>query len=132
MGPRIHDLEFKHIIDIVLKIRAGAYSFEAANPRHEHEWKLWETVKLPDGKSVIPGVISHSTVLVEHPELVGERIARFAKAVGRDNVIAGADCGFATFAGSKEVHPSIVWEKFKSLVEGARIASKQLWGRSLG
>jgi len=132
MGPRIHDLEFKHIIDIVLKIRAGAYSFEAANPRHEHEWKLWETVKLPDGKSVIPGVISHSTVLVEHPELVAERIARFAKAVGRDNVIAGADCGFATFAGSKEVHPSIVWEKFKSLVEGARIASKQLWGRSLG
>src|SRR2546423_5521916 len=96
MGPRVHDLEFRHLIDIVLKIRAGAYSFEAANPRHEHEWKLWETVKLPDGKSVIPGVISHSTVLVEHPELVAERIARFAKAVGRDNVIAGADCGFAT------------------------------------
>jgi 5-methyltetrahydropteroyltriglutamate--homocysteine methyltransferase len=129
MGPRIHDLEFKHIIDIVLKIRAGAYSFEAANPRHEHEWKLWETVKLPDGKSLIPGVISHSTVLVEHPELVAERIGRFAKAVGRENVIAGADCGFATFAGSKEVHPSIVWEKFRSLVEGAGIASKQLWGR---
>jgi 5-methyltetrahydropteroyltriglutamate--homocysteine methyltransferase len=129
MGPRIHDLEFKHIIDLVLKIRAGAYSFEAANPRHEHEWKLWETIKLPEGKSVIPGVISHSTVLVEHPELVAERIGRFARAVGRENVIAGADCGFATFAGSKEVHPSIVWEKFKSLVEGARIASKQLWGR---
>jgi 5-methyltetrahydropteroyltriglutamate--homocysteine methyltransferase len=129
MGPRIHDLEFKHIIDLVLKIRAGAYSFEAANPRHEHEWKLWETIKLPQGKSVIPGVISHSTVLVEHPELVAERICRFAKVVGRENVIAGADCGFATFAGSKEVHPSIVWEKFRSLVEGARIASKQLWGR---
>jgi 5-methyltetrahydropteroyltriglutamate--homocysteine methyltransferase len=129
MGPRIHDLEFKHIIDLVLKIRAGAYSFEAANPRHEHEWKLWETVKLPQGKSVIPGVISHSTVLVEHAELVAERICRFAKLVGRENVIAGADCGFATFAGSKEVHPSIVWEKFRSLVEGARIASKQLWGR---
>ena len=109
MGPRIHDLEFKYIIDIVLKIRAGAYSFEAANPRHEHEWKLWETVKLPAGKSLIPGVISHSTVLVEHPELVAERIGRFAKVVGRENVIAGADCGFATFAGSKEVHPSIVW-----------------------
>jgi len=122
MGPRIHDLEFKYIIDIVLKIRAGAYSFEAANPRHEHEWKLWETVKLPAGKSLIPGVISHSTVLVEHPELVAERIGRFAKVVGRENVIAGADCGFATFAGSKEVHPSIVWEKFRSLVDG-----KELW-----
>jgi 5-methyltetrahydropteroyltriglutamate--homocysteine methyltransferase len=129
MGPRIHDLEFKHIIDIVMKIRAGAYSFEAANPRHEHEWKLWETAKLPEGKSLIPGVISHSTVLVEHPELVAERIGRFAKVVGRENVIAGADCGFATFAGSKEVRPSIVWEKFKALTEGARIASKQLWGR---
>jgi len=127
MGPRIHDLEFKYIIDIVLKIRAGAYSFEAANPRHEHEWKLWETVKLPAGKSLIPGVISHSTVLVEHPELVAERIGRFAKVVGRENVIAGADCGFATFSGSKEVHPSIVWEKFRSLVDGARIASKELW-----
>ena len=127
MGPRIHDLEFKYIIDIVLKIRAGAYSFEAANPRHEHEWKLWETVKLPAGKSLIPGVISHSTVLVEHPALVAERIGRFAKVVGRENVIAGADCGFATFAGSKEVHPSIVWEKFRSLVDGARIASKELW-----
>ena len=130
MGPRIHDLEFKYIIDIVLKIRAGAYSFEAANPRHEHEWKLWETVKLPAGKSLIPGVISHSTVLVEHPELVAERIGRFAKVVGRENVIAGADCGFATFAGSKEVHPSIVWAKFTSLAEGAKIASKQLWGNT--
>ncbi len=128
MGPRIHDLELKDIIDIVLKIRAGAYSFEAANPRHEHEWKLWETVKLPEGASLIPGVISHSTVLVEHPELVAERLCRYASVVGRENVIAGADCGFATFAGSKEVHPSIVWAKLQSLVEGARIASKQLWG----
>jgi 5-methyltetrahydropteroyltriglutamate--homocysteine methyltransferase len=127
MGPRIHDMELKDIVDIVLKIRAGAYSFEAANPRHEHEWKVWETAKLPAGKSLIPGVISHSTVLVEHPELVAERIGRYAKVVGRENVIAGADCGFATFAGSKEVHPSIVWAKFKSLVEGAAIASKQLW-----
>jgi 5-methyltetrahydropteroyltriglutamate--homocysteine methyltransferase len=127
MGPRIHDMELKDIVDIILKIRAGAYSFEAANPRHEHEWKVWETAKPPPGKSLIPGVISHSTVLVEHPELVAERICRFAKVVGRENVIAGADCGFATFAGSKEVHPSIVWAKFKSLVEGARIASKQLW-----
>jgi 5-methyltetrahydropteroyltriglutamate--homocysteine methyltransferase len=127
MGPRIHDLEFKHIVDLILKIRAGAYSFEAANPRHEHEWKIWESTKLPVGKSLIPGVISHSTVLVEHPELVAERICRYAKVVGRENVIAGSDCGFATFAGSKEVHPSIVWAKFTSLVEGAKIASQQLW-----
>ena len=129
MGPRIHDMELKDVVDIILKIRAGAYSFEAANPRHEHEWKLWESTKLPEGKSLIPGVISHSTVLVEHPELVAERITRYAKVVGRENVIAGSDCGFATFAGSKEVHPSIVWAKFKSLAEGAKIASQQLWGR---
>jgi 5-methyltetrahydropteroyltriglutamate--homocysteine methyltransferase len=128
MGPRIHDMELKDIVDIILKIRAGAYSFEAANPRHEHEWKVWETAKLPEGKSLIPGVISHSTVLVEHPELVAERIGRYAKVVGRENVIAGADCGFATFAGSKEVHPSIVWAKLRSLVDGARLASKELWG----
>jgi 5-methyltetrahydropteroyltriglutamate--homocysteine methyltransferase len=127
MGPRIHDMELKNIVDIVLTIRAGAYSFEAANPRHEHEWQVWASVRLPDGKLLIPGVISHSTVLVEHPELVAERIARYAKVVGRENVIAGADCGFATFAGSKEVHPSIVWEKFRSLAEGARLASKRLW-----
>ena len=118
MGPRIHDMELKDIVDIILKIRAGAYSFEAANPRHEHEWKVWKNVKLPDGKILIPGVISHSTILVEHPELVAERIVRYAGIVGRDNVIAGSDCGFATFAGSKEVHPSIVWAKFKALSEG--------------
>src|SRR5205807_9211401 len=105
MGPRIHDLELKHMVDIILSIRAGAYSFEAANPRHEHEWKVWKDVKLPDGKILIPGVISHSTILVEHPELVAERIVRYADIVGRENVIAGSDCGFATFAGSKEVHP---------------------------
>jgi 5-methyltetrahydropteroyltriglutamate--homocysteine methyltransferase len=128
MGPRIHDMELKDIVDIILRIRAGAYSFEAANPRHEHEWKVWKNVKLPDGKILIPGVISHSTILVEHPELVAERIVRYASVVGRDNVIAGSDCGFATFAGSKEVHPSIVWAKFKALSEGARIASKELWG----
>jgi 5-methyltetrahydropteroyltriglutamate--homocysteine methyltransferase len=127
MGPRIHDMELKDIIDIILKIRAGAYSFEAANPRHEHEWKVWKNTKLPDGKILIPGVISHSTILVEHPELVAERIVRYAEIVGRENVIAGSDCGFATFAGSKEVHPSIVWAKFKALNDGARIASKQLW-----
>jgi 5-methyltetrahydropteroyltriglutamate--homocysteine methyltransferase len=129
MGPRIHDMELKDIVDIILKIRAGAYSFEAANPRHEHEWKVWKDVKLPDGKILIPGVISHSTILVEHPELVAERIVRYANIVGRENVIAGSDCGFATFAGSKEVHPSIVWAKFEALSDGARIASKELWGR---
>jgi 5-methyltetrahydropteroyltriglutamate--homocysteine methyltransferase len=129
MGPRIHDMELKDIVDIILKIRAGAYSFEAANPRHEHEWKVWKNVKLPDGKILIPGVISHSTILVEHPELVAERIVRYAGVVGRENVIAGSDCGFATFAGSKEVHPSIVWAKFAALADGARIASRELWGR---
>ena len=130
MGPRIHDMELKDVVDIILTINAGAYSFEAANPRHEHEWKVWESVKLPEGKVLIPGVITHSTILVEHPELVAERIARYAKVVGRENVIAGADCGFATFAGSKEIHPTIVWAKLKSLSEGAQIASKQLWGRN--
>jgi 5-methyltetrahydropteroyltriglutamate--homocysteine methyltransferase len=127
MGPRIHDMELKDIVDLILKIRAGAYSFEAANPRHEHEWKVWKNVKLPDGKILIPGVISHSTILVEHPELVADRIIRYAEIVGRENVIAGSDCGFATFAGSKEVHPSIVWSKLQALSDGARIASKQLW-----
>ena len=129
MGPRIHDMELKDIVDLILKIRAGAYSFEAANPRHEHEWKVWKKVKLPDGKILIPGVISHSTILVEHPELVADRIIRYAEIVGRENVIAGSDCGFATFAGSKEVHPSIVWAKLKALSDGARIASEYLWRR---
>ena len=101
MGPRVHDMEVKHLLDIILKINAGAYSFEAANPRHEHEWKIWGNAKLPKDKVLIPGVISHSTVLVEHPELVAERIVRFASLVGRERVIAGSDCGFATFAGSE-------------------------------
>jgi 5-methyltetrahydropteroyltriglutamate--homocysteine methyltransferase len=128
MGPRLHDMEGKDILDIVLKVNAGAYSFEAANPRHEHEWKLWgDKLKLPAGSVIIPGVISHSTNLIEHEELVAERLVRFASMVGRENVIAGADCGFASFATSLEVHNSIVWAKFKNLVEGARIASKQLW-----
>jgi 5-methyltetrahydropteroyltriglutamate--homocysteine methyltransferase len=130
MGPRVHDMQLKDIIDIVLKVRAGGYSFEAANPRHEHEWEEWKRSKLPDDKILLPGVITQSTVLVEHPELVAQRIARFADVVGRDRVIASADCGFASFAGSNEVHPSIVWAKFAALVEGARIASKRLWGKS--
>src|SRR5262245_45481937 len=129
MGPRIHDMELKDVVDLILSIRAGAYSFEAANPRHEHEWKVWESVKLPAGRVLIPGVISHSTILVEHPELVAQRISRYAKVVGRENVSAGSDCGFATFAASKEIHPTIVWAKFKALGDGAAIASRQLWGR---
>jgi 5-methyltetrahydropteroyltriglutamate--homocysteine methyltransferase len=129
MGPRVHDMQLKDIIDIVLKVRAGGYSFEAANPRHEHEWEEWRRVKLPEDKVLLPGVITQSTVLVEHPELVAQRIERFAGIVGRERVIASADCGFASFAGSNEVHPSIVWAKFAALVEGSRIASKRLWAK---
>jgi len=128
MGPRIHDIEFGKLVDIVLKIRANYYSFEAANPRHEHEWKLWSEVKLPEGKTIIPGVITHCSVLVEHPELISERIQRFAQAVGRENVIAGADCGFASMPRAvPEVHPTIVWAKFQALSQGARLASRALW-----
>jgi 5-methyltetrahydropteroyltriglutamate--homocysteine methyltransferase len=130
MGPRVHDMELKDIIDIILRIRAGAYSFEASNPRHEHEWTVWKNAKLPDGTILIPGVISHSTVLVEHPELVAQRLVKYADIVGRENVIAGTDCGFATFAGADEIHASIVWAKFDALVKGAAIASKELWGRA--
>ncbi|HEX4556292.1 MAG TPA: cobalamin-independent methionine synthase II family protein [Xanthobacteraceae bacterium] len=132
MGPRVHDMEAKDIIDIVLRINAGAFSFEASNPRHEHEWTVWERAKIPDGAVLIPGVISHSTILVEHPELIAQRIARYAKIVGRQNVIAGSDCGFATFAGSDEVHESIVWAKFDALGKGARIASRELWAKQPG
>jgi 5-methyltetrahydropteroyltriglutamate--homocysteine methyltransferase len=130
MGPRVHDMEVKDLIDIILKIKAGAYSFEAANPRHEHEWKVWGNARLPKDAILIPGVISHSTVLVEHPELIAERIGRFASLVGKERVIAGSDCGFATFAGSKEVHPSIVWAKLKALADGARLATKELWRKA--
>jgi len=129
IGPRLHDLELKEIVDLVLRIRAGAYSFEAANPRHEHEWRVWEGVKLPADTILIPGTITHSNVMVEHPEVVADRIERFAKIVGRENVIAGADCGFGTFAGSNEIDESVVWAKFEALVAGARIATKRLWGR---
>jgi 5-methyltetrahydropteroyltriglutamate--homocysteine methyltransferase len=128
MGPRVHDIEFKHLVDIVLKIRANYYSFEAANPRHEHEWKIWANMKLPAGKAIIPGVITHCSVLVEHPELVSERIQRYARMVGRENVIAGVDCGFASMPRAvAEVHSSIVWAKFQALGEGAQLASRALW-----
>ncbi|HEV8716092.1 MAG TPA: cobalamin-independent methionine synthase II family protein [Candidatus Binatia bacterium] len=130
VGPRIHEMELKDIVDIILKINAGAYSFEAANPRHEHEYHVFERVRLPEGKILIPGVISHTTNLVEHPELIAERIVRFAKLVGRENVIAGADCGFAAAAVRfNDTHPSVAWLKFVALAEGARLATKQLWDR---
>ncbi|MFQ6026639.1 MAG: cobalamin-independent methionine synthase II family protein [Dehalococcoidia bacterium] len=130
IGPRIHDMELKHIIDIMLKINAGAYSFEAANPRHEHEWKLWETAGLPEGKVLIPGVISHTTNLVEHPVAIADRIVRFAQVVGRENVIGGSDCGFSSQATREpEIHPTVVWAKFQALAQGARLASQQLWSK---
>jgi 5-methyltetrahydropteroyltriglutamate--homocysteine methyltransferase len=130
MGPRVHDLELKHIVDVMLRINAGAYSFEAGNPRHEHEWRVWEDGKLPEGKFLIPGVITHGSNFVEHPEAIAQRIARFAQAVGRQNVIAGADCGFASFSTTCEVHPTVVWAKLAALGEGARLASQELWGRA--
>lgn len=127
-GPRVHDAPLAEILDIVLRVKAGALSFEAANPRHEHEYHIWETVRLPKEKILIPGVITHSTNIVEHPELIAERIVRFAERVGRENVIAGADCGFASQASYKpEVHPTVVWAKFRALHEGARIATERLW-----
>jgi 5-methyltetrahydropteroyltriglutamate--homocysteine methyltransferase len=130
IGPRLHDMPLKDIIDIMLKIKAGAYSFEAANPRHEHEWRVWEGVKLPEGTVLIPGVISHTTNLVEHPELVAERLVKYATIVGRESVIAGSDCGFSSFASSEpEIHPTVVWAKFQAMAEGAQLASAQLWGR---
>jgi 5-methyltetrahydropteroyltriglutamate--homocysteine methyltransferase len=127
MGPRLHDMQAKDIADVILKIRAGAFSFEASNPRHEHEWAVWCEAKKPADTVLIPGVVTHCSVLVEHPELVAERIVKYANAVGRENVIAGSDCGFATFAGADEIDPAIAWAKLAALVEGAEIASKKLW-----
>jgi len=128
-GPHTSDVPLKDIVDLVLRVRAGAYLIEAANPRHEHEWRVWERAKLPDGAVLVPGVISHATNVVEHPELVAERIVRFARLVGRENVIAGTDCGFAQGPFHRRVHPSIMWAKLEALAEGARIASHELWGR---
>ena len=130
MGPRTSDFEMKHLADLIVKIRAGYYSFELGNPRHEHEWRIWEQVKLPDGKALIPGCITHTSVIVEHPELVAERIVRLAGLVGRENVIAGSDCGFASTlvpGQPPEIEPEIVWAKFQSLAEGAKLATKALW-----
>ena len=127
-GPHSTDIPLKDIVDLVLRVNAGGYSIEAANPRHEHEWKLWEDVKLPDGKVLVPGVISHSTNHIEHPELVAQRITNFAGLVGPENVVAGTDCGFSQRALNPRLHPSIVWAKLQALSEGARIASNQLFG----
>jgi 5-methyltetrahydropteroyltriglutamate--homocysteine methyltransferase len=126
-GPHTTDVPLKDIVDILLKARVGAFLIEGANPRHEHEWRVWENVKLDDGRVLIPGVISHATNIVEHPELVAERIVRYAKSLGRENVIAGTDCGFAQGPFHRRVHPSIMWAKLESLAEGARLATKELW-----
>jgi len=126
-GPHVSDVALRDIVDLILKVRAGAYVIESANPRHEHEWQVWKNVKLPPGKVLIPGVISHATNVVEHPELIAERISRFANLLGRENVIAGTDCGFAQGTFYRRVHPTVMWAKFEALVEGARLASKQLW-----
>jgi 5-methyltetrahydropteroyltriglutamate--homocysteine methyltransferase len=127
IAPRVHDFELKHFADLMLQVRAGAYVIEAANPRHEHEWEIWKETKLPDGKYLVPGVVSHCIHLVEHPRLVAQRIARFASVVGRERVIAGTDCGFGTSGAGDEVHPEVAWAKLAALVEGARIASNELW-----
>jgi len=128
-GPHGLDVPLQDIIDLRLQVNVGHYSFEAANPRHEHEWVVWQSVKLPPGKVLIPGVISHATNIVEHPELVAQRIVRFAKIVGRENVMGGTDCGFAQSPFAQRVHPTIMWAKLKSLAEGAAIATRELWGR---
>jgi 5-methyltetrahydropteroyltriglutamate--homocysteine methyltransferase len=126
-APHVGDVPARDIIDIVLRVDAGAYAIEMANPRHEHEWRLWEDVKLPEGKKLIPGVISHATNVVEHPELVAERIVRLARLVGRENILGGTDCGFAQGPYIVRVHPTIMWAKLRSLAEGARLATEQLW-----
>jgi 5-methyltetrahydropteroyltriglutamate--homocysteine methyltransferase len=126
-GPHVSDVPLRDVVDMILKVKAGAYVIESANPRHEHEWSVWKTVKLPPGRVLIPGVISHATNVVEHPELIAERTVRFANQLGRENVMIGTDCGFAQGTFYRRVHPSIMWAKFEALVEGARLATKQLW-----
>jgi 5-methyltetrahydropteroyltriglutamate--homocysteine methyltransferase len=127
-GPHVRDIPLDQILDLVLKANADAFSFEGANPRHEHEWRVFERIRLPDGKLIVPGVLDSTTNFVEHPELVAERIVRYAKLVGRESVIAGTDCGFSTFARSQlTVHPTVTWAKLRAMVEGARLASEELW-----
>src|ERR1700719_743920 len=126
-GPHTSDVPLKDIVDLILKVRVGAYVIEGANPRHEHEWKVWRDAKLPEGKTLVAGAISHATNVVEHPELVAERIVRLARVLGRENVMAGTDCGFAQGPFHRRVHPSIMWAKLAALAEGAKVASKELW-----
>lgn len=127
-GPRIFEPQLGDVVDHMLRINAGVYSFEAANPRHEHDYHVWEDTKLPDGKAIMPGVVTHASNIVEHPELIAEWLVRFAKLVGRENVIAGADCGFSSQACyHTEVHPTVIWAKFEAMAEGAKLATGQLW-----
>lgn len=128
--PHTSDAPLEEIADLILQVRAGAYSLEAANPRHEHEWRVWQKVKLPPGKILIPGVITHHIITVEHPQVIADRIVRYAKIVGRENVIAGADCGFAQVDHLQRVHPSVMWAKFEALAAGAKLATQELWGRA--
>ena len=124
MGPHKNDIDLRDIIDIILQVKAQVYSIEAANPRHQHEWRVWQDVKLPEGKSLMPGVISHATDIIEHPLLVSDRLIQYAKLVGKENVIAGTDCG----VGSRVWNGEIAWAKFEAMAEGARLASLELWG----
>jgi len=129
-GPRLHDAPLSEVVGPMLRINAGGYSFEVGNPRHQHEWRVWEDTKLPDGRVLIPGFLCHAHNFVEHPQLIADGIVRYAELVGRGNVIASADCGFSSRAiYSPEVHPTVVWAKFRALAEGARIASEALWHR---
>ena len=128
-GPHQFDVEMKDFIDLLLQVNVGAYSFEAANVRHEHEWKVWKNVTLPKGKKILPGVISHATNVLEHPELIADRLIRFADIVGKENVMASSDCGFAQSPFARRVHPSIMWAKLKAMAEGAKLASEHLWGK---
>jgi len=127
-GPHAFDPPLKDVVDLILAVNAGAYAMEQANPRHEHEWRVWEDVSLPEGKKLIPGVVTHHTNVVEHPELVAQRLVRLANVVGRENVLAGTDCGFAQGSFIQRVHPEIQWAKLKALSDGARLASQELWG----
>jgi 5-methyltetrahydropteroyltriglutamate--homocysteine methyltransferase len=122
-GPHVTDIPLIDIVDLMLQVKAECYSIEAANARHEHEWKVWREVKLPEGKTLMPGVVSHATNVVEHPELVADRIIQYAQLVGRERVIAGTDCGMGG-----RVHPSIAWAKLRAMADGAALATKQLWG----
>jgi len=124
-GPHKYDIPLKNIIDLILKVPAGAYSIEASNPCHDHEWRVWQETKLPDGTILIPGVVGHYSDFIEHPQAIADRLVRYAKIVGRENVIAGTDCGI----GSRVGHPQVGWAKFQAMAEGARLASKELWGK---